>query len=362
MNKALPVYLAIGLLVFAPVLRAWFVADDWDFLMLVANAKSPAICFVPLVGRFVRPLVVATYYVNYHLFGLRPFPYHLVLVVIHAVNAWLVSLLAARLGLSSLVAFGSGLIFLVFSGHAEAVTWVAGAADPWLVLLLLPALLFFDRGLSAERPAVPLAGACVMLAAGGLAKETAAIGPVLVLLYGASRLFAPIALEERRRTIARTLIVGSISAFAAVGFLGIRTLVFGSVFGAYSQLGTSRGMVVAEARAFALRAFLPAGQGLVEMWLGRYDVILFAAAALGLVAVFVRRPQARRGLAFLVPAFVVGLGPALPLSISLLNSVSERYVYVATAFSSIMAAWSAELLFPRRRLAAGLVIALFAAV
>jgi hypothetical protein len=362
MIKALPAYLAIGLLAFAPALNAWFVADDWDFLILVAKAKSAAICFVPLVGRFVRPLVMATYYVNYHLFGLRPFPYHLTLVVIHALNAWLVCLLAERLGLSKLVAFGAGLIFLVFSGHAEAVTWVAGAADPWLVLLLIPALLFFDRGLSAQRPAVPLAAACVMLAAGGLAKETAVIGPALVMLYGASRLFVPMALEERRKTIARTLIVASISAGVAVAFLAVRAQIFGSVFGAYSQLGTSRGIVLAEARAFVLRAFLPAGDRLVQMWLHGYDLILFAAAALFVIAVFIRRPDARRGLAFLVPAFIVGLGPALPLSISLLNTVSERYVYVATAFSSILAAWSAELLFPRRRLAAGALIALLAAV
>src|SRR5215471_4482442 len=205
MKKALLAYLAIGLLAFAPIMHAWFVADDWDFLILVAKASGPSICFVPLVGRFLRPLVMATYYVNYHLFGLRPFPYHLSLVLIHVANAWLVCLLAARLGLSTLVAFGAGLIFLLFSGHTEAVTWVAGAADPWLILLLIPALLLFDRGLTSERPLAPLAGACLMLAACALAKETAVIGPALILAYGGSRLFGPLTAGERRRTIVRTL-------------------------------------------------------------------------------------------------------------------------------------------------------------
>jgi len=362
MKKALLAYLAIGLLTFAPIMNAWFVADDWDFLILVAKATNPSICFVPLVGRFLRPLVMATYYVNYHLFGLQPFPYHVMLVLLHAVNAWLVCVLATRLGLSRLVAFGSGLIFLVFAGHTEAVTWVAGAADPWLILLLIPALLLFDRGLTAERPALPIAGACVMLAACVLAKESAAIGPPLIFVYGASRLLAPLTADERRRTIVRTLATVSISGAVAVASLVIRTRVFGSVFGAYSQLGMSRGMMLAEARAFALRSFLPAGGKLVALWLHGFDLILFAVAAVWIAVVFARRPETRRGLAFLIPAFAIGLGPALPLSISLINSVSERYVYVATVFSAILVAWAAEIVFARRRVLAGVAIGIFAAV
>ncbi len=183
MKRALVAYVAMGLLIFQPALNAWFVADDWDYLVLVARATSPLVCFTPLLGRFIRPLAVATYYVNYVLFGLQPLPYHLVMVLVHAVNAWAVSLLALRLGLSRFVALGAGLVFLVFAGHSEAVTWLAGSADPWLTLLLVPALLLFDRGLSAERPVIPIAAACGMLALGALAKETAAIGAALFLVY-----------------------------------------------------------------------------------------------------------------------------------------------------------------------------------
>jgi hypothetical protein len=343
MKKTLAAYLAIGLLAFAPILTAWFVADDWDFLILVAQAKSPAICFVALVGRFVRPLVMATYYANYHLFGLRPVPYHLTLVLVHIVNAWLVYLLALRLRLSNLAAFGAGLIFLIFSGHTEAVSWVAGAADPWLILLLIPALLLFDRALAAERPAPYIAGACVMLAACVLAKETAVTGPALLLLYGGSRLLEPLASDVRGRIVRRTLVTGAITAIVAIAYLAVRARIFGTVFGAYAQLGSSRGMMLTEARAFALRAFLPPGWKLAGLWLRHYDLILFAFAAVFLIALFVRRPDTRRGLAFLVPAFIVALAPALPLSISLVNSVSERYVYVATVFSAVLVAWIAEL-------------------
>src|SRR5262249_61421173 len=84
--------LAIGTIAFAPILTTSFLADDWDFLALVTRADSVRICFIPLIGRFIRPLVMLTYYVNYHAFGLTTFPYHLTIDLVTAVNAWLVSL------------------------------------------------------------------------------------------------------------------------------------------------------------------------------------------------------------------------------------------------------------------------------
>jgi hypothetical protein len=349
-------YLACALAVFWPVLTAWFVADDWDFLILVARARTPLVSFVPLVGRFIRPLVMLTYYANYHLFGLWTFPYHLTLLLVHVVNAWLVSRLAARLGASGLAAFGSGLIFLVFAGHSEAVSWVAGAADPWLVLFLVTGLLLFGQALEAERPGKTIAGACVVFALGLLAKETAVIAPALVAAYGASALVAPAAASHARRIVTRTLIVAATTAAIAAISLAWRARVFGSVFGAYDQLGTSRGMMAAEARAFLLRSFLPPGRVATGLWVHHYDILLFAAGAIVLGLVFLRNRQARPGIAFLPAALAIALAPALPLTISLTYSVSERYVYVATVFSCILTAWMADLLSGRRRLFAAAVL------
>lgn len=362
MKRALGAYLAIGLLIFWPALNAWFVADDWDYLVLAARATGPLVCFTPLLGRFLRPLAVATYYVNDLLFGLVPFPYHLVMVLVHVANAWAVSLLALRLGLSRFVAFGAGFVFLVFAGHSEAVIWLGGAADPWLALLLVPALLLFDRGLRAERPALPIAAACAMLALCFLAKETAAIGGALFLIYGGSMIVTPLSPVERRRIVVRTLTAVPIAFGVAAASLAVRALVFGSVFGAYSQLGTSHGMVLGMARAFVLRSFLPAGLYLARLWASGYDIALMAIATVFAAVVFARRPETRRAIAFLVPAVVLALAPVFPLSISLVDTVSERYVYVPTVFSSILVVWFAEVLFGGRRLPAGIAIAAFAAV
>ncbi len=343
-------YLAGALAIFAPVLTAWFVADDWDFLLLAATARSPLVCFVPLVGRFLRPLEMLTYYVNYHAFGLRPLPYRVTVLLIHAVDTWLVSRLAARLGASRTAAFGAGVIFLVFAGHSEAVTWLGGAADAWLALFLASGLLLFARVLEAERPAKTIVAACLVFAAGLLAKETAVIAPALIAAFGASYFLAPAPVAPARRIVTRTLVVVAATGAIAAAYLLMRASVFGSVFGAYNELGTSRGMMAAEARAFLLRCFLPPGRVATGLWVYHYDIVLFAAATFVMGLVFLRHKEARPGLAFLPAALAISLAPALPLTISLANSVSERYVYLPTVFSCILIAWVADLLFGRRRL------------
>jgi len=66
----------------------------------------------------------------------------------------------------------------------------------------------------------------------------------------------------------------------------------------------------------------------------------------------------RPGIVFLVAALAISLGPVVPLTISLVNTVSERYVYVPTIFSCILIVWMAELVTGGRRplLAAALAI------
>jgi hypothetical protein len=349
------VYFGGALAIYAPALPAWFVADDWDYLILVARARSPMICFAPLLGRFLRPLEVLTYYVNYQVFGLRPFPYHLTVVLLHVLTTWLVSRLAARLGASPRTQVGAALIFLVFAGHSEAVSWLGGAADVWLALFLVTGLLLFARALDADHPAKAIVGTCVAFGAALLAKETAAIFPALVAAFGAAAMLAPAA-TARTRIVKRTLIVVSITTAIAVAYVAVRASVFGSVFGAYDQLGTSRGIMQAEARAFVLRSFLPPGRLVTALWVHHYDIVLFAAGALVLALVFVKRPQARPGIAFLTAALAISLAPALPLTISLSNTVSERYVYAPTVFSCILTAWIADVLFVSRRVFAVLLL------
>ena len=79
-------YGLIGLAAFGRILNTQFLSDDWEFLIIVEKAPSVLTCFEPLVGLFIRPLVVFFYYLHFKTFGLHAFPYHLTLVLVHVLN------------------------------------------------------------------------------------------------------------------------------------------------------------------------------------------------------------------------------------------------------------------------------------
>jgi hypothetical protein len=340
--------LAIGTIAFAPILRTSFLADDWDFLTLVTHADSVRICFIPLIGRFIRPMVMLTYYVNYHAFGLATLPYHLTIVLVHSVNAWLVSLLALRLVRSATIAAGAGLIFLLFAGHSEPVSWVGACADPWLVLFLVPGLLLFDASLDAERPAGWVAASIVVFTLGLLGKESAVIAPALVAARGVTALF-----ETERRDVRRILgcTAATVAITGAVGlaYLFLRTWIFGSAFGAYGGLGTSKGRFFVQASAFIVRSFLPPGSKLTGLWARGFAFVVLAAGAAVFAALWIRRRDARPTLAFLAIGLVIALLPVLPLSISVATVTSERFVYVPSIFACILMAWIPALVAGQRK-------------
>lgn len=326
------------MLAFAPVMRAGFMGDDWFFIDAAAKADSAMVSFMPWNGRFTRPIVTFLYYVSYHRFGLWPVPLHLAVVLMHVLNAWLVSLLVLRLAPppNRLIAAGSGLIFLLFAGHSEAVAWVAGMADVAVTPFLIGGLLLFDRALADPRPARWLLLAWTAGALGLFAKETAMILPALAAAYGV--IAVPSGPDRRRHLIRTAIFVGGALAICLAYWL-FRSYRFGSALGAYSGMGTSEGQRLAVARMFLLRAFVPPGRVAVYLWGHYFDLILFAGIAAAGALVALRDRGSRRGLAFVAVALFAALGPALPLSISLATTLTERYLYAATIFSCALMAW-----------------------
>ena len=179
-------YLLIGAALYASTLDIFFMSDDFDFLTLVAPAESVSVIFEPLgEGRFLRPLVVLMYYANYHTIGLAPWGYHVSTLLPHFINAWLVYLVARRLGGrdDQLWAFLAGLLFLVFSGHSEAVSWPAGIADPILTVFLLTAFLCYLRALEPGASAGWLAAMFAAVLVGTQAKELCVVFPGLLVVH-----------------------------------------------------------------------------------------------------------------------------------------------------------------------------------
>lgn len=351
-------FVVAALPLYGRALNAGFVADDWPFLALCDAGQSPAVLFEPLVGRYLRPFVVLIYCGNFQLFGLWPVPYHVSVVLLHALDTWLLCLLAAQLSGRRSIGVLTGLLFVAFAGHSEAVTWIGGVADVVLAPFILGALVLIAHGLEAERPARWLVPAAVLMPLGLLAKETAVVGPVLgAALCGfvASRSPVP------RRVIMRGVAVLAAPAIAVAAYLLVRTTLFGSPVAAYADLGTNTGMFFGQLRAFVLRVFLPAYSKLALAWAANLDLLLIAMGACALVAAFVRQRDRRALVLFTVAAIVISLGPALPLTISLSTTETERVVYIPTAFGALLTVLVVDALVKSLALQRALLLVLIAA-
>src|SRR5687767_5148767 len=84
--------IACGLLAFVPNLTGYFLADDFVLLSWtrVSSVNEVLGFFDPSVEWFYRPFVKVFYWVGQSVFGLRAAPFHLVSLLLHGVNAYLV--------------------------------------------------------------------------------------------------------------------------------------------------------------------------------------------------------------------------------------------------------------------------------
>jgi protein O-mannosyl-transferase len=141
-----------------------------------------------------RPVTLTTFAFERAAFGLRPGPYHLVSVLLHAFNALLLFILGVRLGLGRGPALAGALLFAVHPSISEAVHWINGRSDPLAVGCFLGAVLLWlallDRLAAGRRAGVwgRAAGVALLALLGTLSKET------FFLMVGA----LPLLLLDRR--------------------------------------------------------------------------------------------------------------------------------------------------------------------
>ncbi len=133
-------------LVYLPSLRNGFVNWD-DHLYIYENAFIRSLDLKFLKRVFVsvsvsnwHPLTIISYALDYRLWGLNPLGYHLVNVIFHSFNTFLIAALAARLysladsdGAGDYGAAFAGIVAALLFGlhpiHVESVTWVSERKD-----------------------------------------------------------------------------------------------------------------------------------------------------------------------------------------------------------------------------------------
>jgi hypothetical protein len=137
---AYSIYLALTVFwVFKPVLSGYFIGDDFTWLKWAASSTIRDLFnyFSNAQGFFYRPLPKLWYFILYSVFWLKPFPYHLLSLILFLVSVICLYLIMLKLKIRNLFAFSFAFLFAVLSVHHENVFWISGQSS------LLTAALFF---------------------------------------------------------------------------------------------------------------------------------------------------------------------------------------------------------------------------
>ncbi|MBI4983005.1 MAG: tetratricopeptide repeat protein [Candidatus Omnitrophica bacterium] len=136
-------------------------------------------------SNFYRPVQTLSFILDYHLWHLNPFGYHLTNVLLQIIVAFLIFLLILTLLNDSVLAFVAALLFAVSPIHCEAVTYISGRADMLMAVFLISSLLAFIRTFEIKSLSkyIWLAVALFLFVLGLLSKELAGIFPFVILAW-----------------------------------------------------------------------------------------------------------------------------------------------------------------------------------
>jgi protein O-mannosyl-transferase len=120
-------------------------------VLFTTDEYLPAVIHAEKTYNYYRPLQTLSFALNYRIWGLQPFGYHLTNILFHSIVAFLVFCLLARLFSDPPLALLSALLFCVHPLHTESVSSISGGAELLVSLFTLMTLLFYIKYLSSRR-------------------------------------------------------------------------------------------------------------------------------------------------------------------------------------------------------------------
>ncbi|MEK6614678.1 MAG: tetratricopeptide repeat protein, partial [Bacteroidota bacterium] len=155
----LPIVLAVTFIVFLPALQNKFVnLDDTQYVVenpVVKDFNSENLKIIfseQFVGNY-QPITMLSYMMEYKLFGMNPFGYHLMNLIFHLLGTLFVFLIIKKLSHNDLIAGITSLLFGIHPLHVESVAWIAERKDVLYGFYFLWALYLY---IPSPTPALPI--------------------------------------------------------------------------------------------------------------------------------------------------------------------------------------------------------------
>ena len=306
---------------------------EWRYLSAFFNQKYFAISN----ELTYRPVVTFSYFVDYAIWQLKPWGYHLTNLIIHTLNVYLVYFTAQNLFKNRITAFISCLLFSVHPIFSEAVNAISYREDLLSATFLLAAFILFVK--YKQNPTrrsfgirYPLSLLAYLLAV--VSKETAIVLPLLILSYDFILKRDPI---PNRRHLTRRLITNYAGYIAIGGFyLFLRFYLLHNPGESVAYPGNSifvNFIMMTKVIGYYLKLlFIPAplnADYVVPLTYSPADGAFIVSAILSIITAILLVKKCRlSGIwTFSVIWFFVTLLPVLNI-IPINNIMAERYLYI----------------------------------
>jgi protein O-mannosyl-transferase len=306
----------------------WFVTDFWD-----VNEEK-----VRFGTRIVywRPLITASYAVDWRLGGGSPLLFHITNTLAHAVVAGLAFVTLRRWIGAAVPACIAALLFAVHPTKAESVAWIAGRTDVFCMIAIFVAVYGLARRLSGQRGGLALE--VFGTAAAYMTKEQAIVLPAFVAVEAWVRAGRP---SIDLRVIVGLVRVALPQAIIAIAYFGLRAVLLPiRAAGVDNQIGAANHAqaILETFGRFITLTFAPhelsIQQGLINIQNGEsiHSVPYMIIGAVGIAAGVGTAILARRRLPFLTIGigffFVTLLPTANIVYTDMVTLVSERFLYL----------------------------------
>ena len=360
----------IGIVTFAaffPVLQNGFVSWD-DNAMLLGNVDYRGLGWAQLCWMFTtfymdhyQPLSWVTLGLDYLIWGMNPFGYHLTSLLLHCVNAVLFYWVALRLlYLSTSCAprkytlqSAAGLAALLFAIHplrVESVAWATERRDVLSAMFLLFTILSYLRAAKAETDArykkwLSLAAGLYLLSL--LSKAVGITLPLILLVLdvyplrrlggGAGKWFGPSARKVWQEKVPFILLAAGAAAVAVEAqSSAMRSLIRHSIDARLAQ--TFFGLVFYLWKTVAPTGLSPLYEIPLHLSILDWLYLVCAIAVVALTLLFVKIHESLpAGLAVWI-YYVAMLAPVLGIAQSGPQLVADRYSYLSCLGWALLAA------------------------
>ncbi|MFH1359667.1 MAG: tetratricopeptide repeat protein [Candidatus Omnitrophota bacterium] len=235
--SVLSIFLVLGFLTFGQSISHPFVHDDlasivnnpdiarWNNLSTYFLNPSALFRSGPNINLYYRPLSDIFSKSEYFFFGLNPRGYHVINILLHVLNSFLIFYLLNLVMREKKIALGVALLFLIHPSQTESVTYISGVSDLLFSLFCIGGLIFYILSVWQERKYAQniLYGLFLLIfAVALLIKEQSVALLFLVILFEAF-------IQDKAKELPKTKFVRLSGAFIIfLGYLLLRQKALGS--------------------------------------------------------------------------------------------------------------------------------------